>query len=161
LVADYIKANVTAAPAALGYDPFYVKYADALGIPILSSGKVPDAALLVARDIVIHMLAKRPELRHELVSKRMRAGVTPLAESTTDIPEQRDRKKPPPGDPRLTEGEKRQYEAGTGIAVMSDREYWDRRARGLGGNPTTCAEENLLGYPGTRYYGENIFVHEF
>jgi hypothetical protein len=31
----------------------------------------------------------------------------------------------------------------------------------LGGNPTTCAEENLLGYPGTRYYGENILVHEF
>jgi len=34
-------------------------------------------------------------------------------------------------------------------------------ARGLGGNPTTGAEENLLGYPGTRYYGEQIFVHEF
>jgi len=44
---------------------------------------------------------------------------------------------------------------------MTDKEYWNRRARGLGGNPTTCAEENLLGYPGTRYYGENIFVHEF
>jgi hypothetical protein len=26
---------------------------------------------------------------------------------------------------------------------------------------TSCAEENLLGYPHTRYYGENIFVHEF
>ena len=37
---------------------------------------------------------------------------------------------------------------------MTDKEYWDRRARGLGGNPTTCAEENLLGYPGTRYYAE-------
>jgi hypothetical protein len=48
-----------------------------------------------------------------------------------------------------------------GIASMTDKEYWDRRARGLGGNPTTCAEENLLGYPGTRYFGENIFVHEF
>src|SRR5262249_30256899 len=43
----------------------------------------------------------------------------------------------------------------------TDKEYWDRRARGLGGNPTTCAEENLLGYPGTRYYGEHILVHEF
>ena len=31
----------------------------------------------------------------------------------------------------------------------------------MGGNPTSCAEENLLGYPGTRYFGENIFVHEF
>ena len=161
IIGDYVKANVVAASAALGYDPFYTKYADALGIPILSSGKVPDAALLVARDIVVHMLAKRPELRAEMVAKRMRVGVMALSETTTDIPEHRDRKKPPPGDIRLTEGEKRQYEAGTGIAVMSDKEYWDRRARGLGGNPTTCAEENLLGYPGTRYYGENIFVHEF
>jgi len=24
----------------------------------------------------------------------------------------------------------------------------------MGGNITSCAEENLLGYPGTRYYGE-------
>jgi hypothetical protein len=161
LIDDYQKANVTAAPASLGFDPFYTKYADALGIPILSSPKTPDAALLVARDIVIHMLAKRPELREEMVKKNMRVGIMARSESTTDIPEHRDRKKPPPGDPRLTEGEKRQYANGTGIAVMSDREYWNRRARGLGGNPTTCAEENLLGYPGTRYYGENIFVHEF
>ena len=28
-------------------------------------------------------------------------------------------------------------------------------------NPTTGAEENVLGYPGTRYFGEHIFVHEF
>jgi hypothetical protein len=161
IVADYVKASVTPAPASLGYDPFYVKYADALGIPILSSARVPDAALLVARDIVIHMLAQRPDLRAEMAAKRMRVGVMALTESTTDIPEHRERRKPPPGDPRLTEGEKRQYENGTGIAVMTDKEYWDRRARGLGGNPTTCAEENLLGYPGTRYYGENIFVHEF
>src|SRR5439155_16045477 len=161
LIGDYVKANVARAPAALGFDPFYKKYADALGIPILSSEKVPDAALLVARDIVIHMLANHPEYRQEMIGKRMRVGVMAQSESTTDIPEHRDRKKPPPGDPRLTEGEKRGYETNTGIATMSDKEYWDRRARGLGGNPTTCAEENLLGYPGTRYFGENIFVHEF
>jgi len=161
LIGDYVKANVARAPAALGFDPFYRKYVDALGIPILSSEKVPDAALLVARDIVIHMLSKRSDLREEMLRKNMRVGVMAQSESTTDIPEHRDRKKPPPGDPRLTEGEKRGYETNTGIATMSDKEYWDRRARGLGGNPTTCAEENLLGYPGTRYFGENIFVHEF
>ena len=44
---------------------------------------------------------------------------------------------------------------------MSDREYWNQRARGMGGTVTSCAEENLLGYPNTRYYGENILVHEF
>ena len=31
----------------------------------------------------------------------------------------------------------------------------------MGGTFTTCAEENVLGYPGTRYYGEHILVHEF
>ena len=53
-------------------DPFYQKYADAMGITILSSEKAPDTALLVARDIVIHMLAKRPDLRAEMVKKKMR-----------------------------------------------------------------------------------------
>lgn len=161
LVEHYAAAMVGPLPATLVVDPFYKKHADALGIPILSSDKVPDAALLMARDIVIYMLAKRPEFRDALIAKRWRVGVMAQSEMTTDIPEHRDRKKPPPGDPRLTEGEKRQYENGTGIATMTDKEYWDRRARGLGGNPTTCAEENLLGYPGTRYYGEHIFVHEF
>lgn len=160
-IQDYIKAVVGSPPASLGVDPFYTKYADALGISILSSEKVPDAALLVARDIVIHMLAKRPDLRAEMVRKKMRVGVMAQSESTTDIPEHRDRKRPSRDDARLTPGEKANYDKPGGIASMTDKEYWDSRARGLGGNPTTCAEENLLGYPGTRYFGENIFVHEF
>ena len=160
-IQDYVKAVIGAPPAALGVDPFYKKYADALGIAILSSEKVPDAALLVARDIVIHMLAKRPDLRAEMVKKKMRVGVMAQTESTTDIPEHRNNKRPGPNDPRLTPGEKANYDKPGGIASQTDKEYWDRRARGLGGNPTTCAEENLLGYPGTRYFGENIFVHEF
>lgn len=159
LVQDYVRAVVTAPPQPLNLDPFYKKYTDALGIPILSSEKVPDAALLVARDISIHMLAKRPDLRQEMIKKKMRVGVMAQSESTTDIPEHRNWKKPARDDPRLTPGERNNYD--NGIAKMTDKEYWDRRARGMGGNPTTCAEENLLGYPGTRYFGENIFVHEF
>jgi hypothetical protein len=161
IVSSYEAAMVGAVPASFGFDLFYQKYADALGIPILSSNKVPDAALLMARDIVVYMTSKRPEFRQAMIAKNWRVGVMAVAEVTTAIPEHRGRKKPQPGDPRLTEGEKRGYETGTGIAKMTDDEYWDRRARGLGGNPTTCAEENLLGYPGTRYYGEHIFVHEF
>ena len=94
LIQDYIKAVVVAPPASLGVDPFYQKYADAMGITILSSEKVPDAALLVARDIVIHMLAKRPDLRAEMVKKKMRVGVMAQSESTTDIPEHRNNKRP-------------------------------------------------------------------
>ena len=161
IITSYEGSMIAPVPASFGFDPFYKKYADALGIPILSSDKVPNAALLMARDIVIYMTSKRPEFREAMIAKHWRVGVMAVTEMTTDIPEHRDRKKPAPGDPRLTDGEKKGYETNTGIARMTDREYWDRRARGLGGNPTTCAEENLLGYPGTRYYGEHIFVHEF
>jgi hypothetical protein len=159
LIEDYLRANISAPPQTLGVDAFYKKYSDALGIAILSSEKVADAALLVARDIVIHMLAKRPDLRAEMVKAKMRVGVMAQSESTTDIPEHRNLKKPGRDDPRLTPQERENYD--NGIAKMTDKEYWGKRARGLGGNPTTCAEENLLGYPGTRYFGENIFVHEF
>jgi hypothetical protein len=159
IIEDYVKAQIGPVPASFGFDPFYTKYTDALGIPIVSSNKPPDAALLVARDIVIHMLAKHPDYREALIAKHWRIGVMAETEMTTDIPEHRDRKKPSLDSRVLTIGERENYEKT--IGRMTDKEYWDRRARGLGGNPTTCAEENLLGYPGTRYYGENILVHEF
>ena len=159
LIDDYLKANVGPIPSNLTLDSFYKKHADALGIPVVSSEKVPEAALLVARDIVIHMLAKRPDLREAMVDRKMRVIVMARSESTTDLPEQKDWKKPGPEDRRLTRDEREHYEER--IGRITDKEYWDRRARGMGGNPTSCAEENLLGYPGTRYFGENILVHEF
>ncbi|MGW8266631.1 MAG: glycoside hydrolase [Longimicrobiales bacterium] len=162
LIADYAATAVSSPPDSLGLEAgFYKKHTDAGGIPVVSSEKVPDAALLVARDIVIHMLLKRPDLREFLVADGQRVGVMAVEEKTTDIPEQRDWKKPAFDDPRLTDGERARYYEPGGIAGMTDKEYWDRRARGMGGRYTTCAEENVLGYPGTRYYGEHILVHEF
>jgi hypothetical protein len=73
----------------------------------------------------------------------------------------RDWKKPAPDDRRLTPRERENYDKPGGIGSMTDKEYWNRRARGMGGNITSGAEENLLGIPGTRYYGEHITVHEF
>jgi hypothetical protein len=64
-------------------------------------------------------------------------------------------------DPRLTVQERsRYYEAG-GLGSMTAPGYWNPRARGMGGTLTTCAEENVRGYYGTRYWGTNICVHEF
>jgi hypothetical protein len=156
LLKDYTSTVVTPPPAGVHVDPFYKKYADALGIPVLSSEKVPDTALLVARDIVVHMLAHRADLREAMIAQNWRVAIMAKSEFTTDIPEQRHLKKP--SYEEVTDIERAHWEH---IAKMSDREYWDKRARGLGDNPTTGAEENLLGYPGTRYYGENIFMHEF
>ncbi len=161
LISDYAGAMVTKVPAALSLDTFYQKYADAYGIPIVSSAKVPDVALLIARDIVNYMLVKRADIRNALINRKARVLVMAQSEMETDLPERRDWKKPTRDDRRLTPGERENYDKPGGIASMSDREYWNRRARGMGGTVTSCAEENLLGYPGTRYYGENILVHEF
>ncbi len=156
LITNYASAAISVPPDNLKVDPFYKKYADALGIPILSSEKVPDAALLVARDITVYMLSDRPDLRAAMVRRHWRVGIMAQTEMTTDIPEHRGLKKPSIDE--VTEVERKNYDR---IAKLTDKQYWDKRARGLGGNPTTCAEENLLGYPETRYFGENIFVHEF
>ena len=147
LISDYVKANLGPVPASLGVSPFYKKYADALGIPVIASEKVPDAALLVARDIVNTMLSARPDIRKALIARNWRTGVIAEVEMTMDIPEYARMKRPdaPREEP----------------VNQVDRDYHANRSRGLGGNPTTGAEENLLGYPGTRYWGEHIFVHEF
>jgi hypothetical protein len=120
---------------------------DADGIPVVSSERVPDDALLVARDIINSMLAARPDVRKAMIGRRWRTGVIAEIEMTMDIPEYSRLKRPnaPAGEP----------------VNQLDRDYHANRSRGLGGNPTTGAEENLLGYPGTRYFGEHIFVHEF
>ena len=161
LVGSYPGVMVTPVPPSLQLDTFYKKYTDAFGIPIVSSGQVPDDALLMARDIVNYMLVKRPDVREVLVGRKARVLVMAEREMETDLPERRSWKKPAKNDPRLTPGERENYDKPGGIAGMTDRDYWNRRARGMGGTVTSCAEENLLGYPGTRYYGENILVHEF
>lgn len=146
-------------PASLGLDPFYAKYADAQGIPVTGSRLVPDEAMFAARDIVVSMLWYRRDVRDELVRQGARVGVMAISEGTMDLPEQRDWKKPAIDDPRLTKCEVRDY-AKT-IALMTDSQYWNARSRGMGGLFTTGAAENIMGIPGTRYFGENILVHEF
>ena len=50
-------------------------------------------------------------------------------------------------------------------AHFQPKEFWDARARGLGGSRRdpvcSVAEENLLGFPGDPYDAECILIHEF
>jgi hypothetical protein len=167
LLQDYIRFTVTRPPEALGLDPFYKKYVDAHGIPVVSSDKTPDAALLVARDMVQFMLANRPDLRQELIRKNWKVAIMAEVEVTYDIPEHRKyRKLPAIDDERLTPEQRANYNKPGGVGTMTGEQYWNSRGRGFGGQPedertTSCAEENLLGYPGTRYFGSSICVHEF
>jgi hypothetical protein len=128
---------VSSVPDEYSFDPFYQKYCDANGIPIISSGEVEDLALQQAYYIVMNMLVAVPEIREELISNGAYFGVIGKNEMQTSLPEYSE----------------------------MDSEYWDRRARGRGGSRgipiTSSAEENLLCLRNDRYYGESIAVHEF
>src|SRR4051812_4280199 len=94
LITDYFSANISAPPVAVRADPFYTKYTGATGVPVLSSQKVPDLALIVARDIVNHMLAKRADIREAMIAQFFKVEVMAQSEGTMDLPEHRDWKKP-------------------------------------------------------------------
>ena len=107
------------------------------------------------------MLANRPAIRDTMIAHGGRVVVMAETEYTVDIPEQRGWVVPKYLDPRLTPQERaRYYEAG-GLGSMTAAGYWNPRARGMGGTLTSCAEENVLGFYRTRYWGTNICVHEF
>jgi hypothetical protein len=118
----------------LKLDPFYQKHLDLAGLPILSSEKVSDTALIEAAYLIRQVLSNREDVLKEMVKNRVRFVVMAPTEMTTDVPEQR---------------------------KMTPKEYWDKRARGLGGRITSCGEENLLNLKGDRYRNENILIHEF
>ncbi len=113
---------------------FYKKYVDVKGMPAVASGEVADEALLRTHEIVTHMLAGRPDIIAELVKEHMYLIIIGKDQVYTDIPEYRN---------------------------MPDKEYWNERVRGTGGNPTSFGEENLLSLPLDRYDDESIAVHEF
>lgn len=139
--------------------PFYTKQLDAGGIPIRSSAQVPDEALRRARSIVTEMLGHRPDLHRALVARGQTVSILAESEAITDLPENAHWRKPTRDDPRLTRCERKLYDER--IGRLTDRQYWNARARGIGGVNLAGAAEDLLGLRSSRYFGETIFVHEF
>lgn len=123
---------------SLNLSPFYKKYLNAGGLPVVSSEKVSDFALKEAAYIVQQMLAGREEILEAIARQKVRLVVMSPTEMTTDVPEHSD---------------------------LRPKDYWDKRARGLGATTVrpavSCGEENLLEYAGDPYATENILVHEF
>lgn len=132
------KYPVTAPLAELKLNPLYTKYVSASGYPIISSAKVNDYALKEAAYLVDMLLAKRPDVRKAMIVSGSRLIVMAHDEFTTDVPEH---------------------------AHLKPKDYWDARARGLGGSEhdpvCSCGEENLLCFQGDPYSTENILIHEF
>jgi hypothetical protein len=124
-------------PHELSAHPFYEKYCDAGGIPILSSQDVEDRALQQAYYLISNMLAPIPEVRAQLLDGCAYIAVIGTWEDLTALPEY----------------------------SLMDGNYWNQRARALGGSPrkplTSAPEENLVCARRDRYYGEGILVHEF
>lgn len=133
--------KVTKPPENLKLAAFYEKYVDADGLPILSSAKVPDEALLAARVIVLQMGSKKPDVFKEMARRKTRVAVMARTEVTTDIPEHAD------------------------LYLAFPGTDWNKRCRGVGATVarpvSSCAEENLLGYADDPYRGESILIHEF
>lgn len=149
--ADEKHPVVSSPPPALEISDYYSKFVSASGYPIVASKSVDDRALLEAAYLIDLMLAKRPDVREAMIKSGSRMSIIAWNEFTTDLPEWKwlgD----PTGDGREAEG-------------ISAIDFWDARARGMGGSETdpycSCGEENLLGYQGDPYEAESILIHEF
>lgn len=138
---DIPECIVTTPPDSLHYDPFYKKYVDVNGIPLISSWRVPDSAFVAAHRTLYAMTSMLPKaVLDSMVNRGTRVAIMARYEGTTDIPEHHH--------------------------LINDTTLnWDLRARGLGGDLelplTSCAEENVLGYQIDKYHAEDILIHEF
>lgn len=130
-----------------GVPAFYTQRVSASGFPIVASAKVSSYAVKEAVYLVDLMLAKRPDVREAMTASGARLCILAHNEFTMDQPEFA------------------HLEKVEGYEELTAREYWDARARGLGGSEEdpfcSCAEENLLAYDGDPYDTENILIHEF
>jgi len=132
-----------------GVPAFYTQRVEARGFPIVGSARVHPCALEEAAHLVDLMLATRSDLREAMIKSGSRMCVLAWNEFTTDLPD------------FAWLGSREMPE----FPGIPGKDYWDARARGLGGSLTdplcSCGEENLLGYPGDPYSTECILIHEF
>jgi alpha-glucosidase len=128
---------VSKPPIEYGFDPFYEKYCEMDGIPIISSAAVDDLALQQTYYILANLLAPITYVRDEFVDLGVYFVIIGRFENQTTLPEY----------------------------AHLDSAYWDNRARGLGASGSdrvsSAGEENLLCLSMDRYRGESIAVHEF
>lgn len=131
-----------------GVPAFYTQRLSAKGFPIVASPNVNAYALKEAAYLVDLMLAKRPDIRTAMIQSGSRLCILAHNEYTTDQPEFT----------WLGDELPREFRG------ISGKDYWDARARGMGGSDRdpfcSCAEENLLAFPGDPYAAECILIHE-
>eukprot|EP00419_Tripos_fusus_P011457 CAMPEP_0172660428 /NCGR_PEP_ID=MMETSP1074-20121228/4059_1 /TAXON_ID=2916 /ORGANISM="Ceratium fusus, Strain PA161109" /LENGTH=598 /DNA_ID=CAMNT_0013476047 /DNA_START=44 /DNA_END=1841 /DNA_ORIENTATION=- len=142
-LAQYRVRSAKEVPSRFGLDlTFYKKYVNVMGIPVLSSDLVCDCVLQKAAWIVhgtTSHLKRMPEVLKKMVQNKHRVAIMARSEKTTDVPEH---------------------------ARLKPKDFWDRRARGLGATPhapcSSAGEESVMceSFKTNGYFGENIFLHE-
>ena len=70
-----------------GVHPFYKKYINASGVVIVSSEKVPDAALLTVRKTILHLSNRRPDVHEAILQHHPRISIVAVSETASDLPE--------------------------------------------------------------------------
>ena len=135
--------NLTTPPANLNLDPYYTKYCDANGMPVIGGDLVNPLALQEAWLQTMNMMKMRQDLFAEMIKQGTKVAIVAYGEGITQIPEYSD--------------------LDTAFPISGG---WDARSRGFGATParpiSSGADENLLCDNATDvYYGENIFLHEF
>ncbi|MFC5455783.1 hypothetical protein [Prosthecobacter fluviatilis] len=132
-----------------GVPACYTQRESAHGFPIVATAKTNPYALKEVAYLLNLMLDHRPDVRQAMIDSGARMIIMAHDEYTTDLPEFS----------RLAD------EPVKGFENLPAKTYWDTRARGLGGSQTdpfcSCAEENVLGFPGDPYAKECIVIHEF
>ena len=125
-----------------GLDPFYGKYRDAGGLPIVALARVPNEALDQAKRLIDELLVNNPGVLAQLIAEDIRVAIMAAGSVVTDLPEFRNL-----------------YEVFPGVD-------WDARTRGggLGPNPNNraiaVAEENLLCSDTDVFPYEDASLHE-
>ena len=81
-------------PVSLGFDPFYQKYLDASGVPVIAPSRVADEELSKARDIMLAMISTRPDLFVAMVNNGFYAVIydpdVDWSKGVTLVPELKD-----------------------------------------------------------------------
>lgn len=124
----------TAVRNIFGLAPFYQQWIDVGGVPVIASAETNPYAVKEAAYLIKQMIGHRQDVLQTLAENGVRFSVMAYTEMTTKIPEH---------------------------SYLRPDFYWAIRARGLGGQTTSCGEENLLNYPNDPYWTENTLIHEF
>jgi hypothetical protein len=118
-------------PSPDGVHSFYKKYINADGVVIVSSRNVPDSALLAARETILFLSSKRPDVHKAMLKHYPRISVMAGNETASDLPE---------------------------FGAGSDGEWGLGQ---MPGDPTSLVSVKGICFPGNQDYFANALMHEF